>query len=131
MKYVRWVALLAVPLLGCAAPSSGRTAEPWADRKPAAESRADRAPGSHKWSSSARPAGPGVANLALGSHPVHVQLGEELTYRSDWPAFRNGYVIEDVASFFSYSYDDQSFYDRFGGGYFGLFEATRQGIIAR
>ncbi len=74
---------------------------------------------------------PIAANLALGSHPQQVRVGEALTYRSDWPAVRSGYVLEDVASFFSYSYDDQSFYDRFGGGYFSLFESTRHGIMAR
>jgi hypothetical protein len=109
MRHVCRVAWLVLPLLGCGSP-------------PAA---GPRQPGY------GHPAPPRVANLALGSHPEHVQIGGELTYRSDWPAVRYGYVIEDVASFFSFSYDDQSFYDRFGGGYFSLFEATRQGVIAR
>lgn len=131
MRRFHWVALLVLPMLGCAAPQPVCTGKSRAAGGAAADGLSIQAtqPSNCRWRCAV--ARPIAANLALGSHPQHVQIGELLTYRSDWPAVRMGYVFEDIASFFIHSYDDQSFYDRLGGGHFNLFEATRQGVVVR
>jgi len=123
--------MLFLPLLGCASPRPARTGECCATGRAAVDATANQAAKSRNHGWCREGTRPIAANLALGSHPQQVRIAEALTYRSDWPAVRGGYVLEDVATFFSYSYDDQTFFDRFSGGYFSLLESTRQGVIAR
>lgn len=73
-----------------------------------------------------------VANLALGAHPEHNWLAEGFTYRSSWPSVEAGYRFNDATHYTQFTYDDQSYYDDFGGGsYTRESIAVRSGVIVR
>ncbi len=56
-------------------------------------------------------------NLALGPTAEHARLGCLLTERADWPAAEIGYQHEEVTFYSKITYDEQSYFDRFGAVY--------------
>ena len=72
-----------------------------------------------------------AANLALGPTAEHVRLGEAFAYRSAWPSVDAGYRFEDTSFFSQVIFDDQSFYDRLGGGLYHETQTVRTGIMVR
>jgi hypothetical protein len=79
------------------------------------------------WSFDDRPA----PNLALGPSPDHNLLAREFVGRSAWPSADAGFEIENETYFSTFSYDDQSFYDRYSGGYSRQSVSERHGVIVR
>lgn len=79
------------------------------------------------WAYEARP----TPNLALGPTVDHNLLTREFVGRSAWPSVDAGYQVEDVSYFSIFSYDDQSFYDRFSGGYSRQSISERVGVTIR
>jgi len=80
------------------------------------------------------PAAPAVstpANLALGPTAEHGRIAEYFTQRSTWPSVPVGYRLDDAAYHVEVIYDDQSFYDRLGGGYFRMSETARTSTMLR
>lgn len=70
-------------------------------------------------------------NVLLGPNGDQILLGESLAGRSAWPAIHDGFVLDDT-EYFSYEiYDDQSFFDRFGGGFYHQANSTRSGVRIR
>jgi len=74
---------------------------------------------------------PQPANLLLSDSPYVAMLGERFAGRDDWPTTVFGYVVEDVSTFTEFSYDDQSFFDRFGGGLQHEALSVRSGVVVR
>ncbi len=72
-----------------------------------------------------------VPNLALGESARQLAIADEFTYRSTWPSTRFGYRFNDESHTTQIRYDDQSFYDRFGGGYTQITESVRSGVLLR
>lgn len=73
----------------------------------------------------------GGPNLLLGPDRETNLLARELAFRSDWPSVNAGYIFDDTSSFTTYSVDDQTFFDRQGGGYYGASESIRTGVLVR
>lgn len=54
------------------------------------------------------------ANLALGPTPMHAWVAEGYG-RAAWPVSEAGRRYEDVTVYWNVLYDEQSYYDEFGG----------------
>jgi hypothetical protein len=72
-----------------------------------------------------------LANLALGPSAGHATLANWLAGRSDWPMAEAGYQLNDVAYYFRYQNDDQSFTERGGASFYAYQGAYRSGILVR
>lgn len=70
-------------------------------------------------------------NLALGTGAENNQLAEWFQGRSRWPMAEGGYRFDDVTYSFESAYDDQSFYEDDGGGFYYDVETYRQSILVR
>lgn len=79
------------------------------------------------WADEERP----TPNLVMGERADENRLAQEFAGRSAWPSFDVGYAVEDVSFFSTFSYDDQSFYDRYSGGYSRQSVSHRAGVIVR
>ncbi len=73
----------------------------------------------------------GGPNLLL--HPTLrlTHLSESYAGRSTWPSVEHGLILEDTTYVSEWSYDDESFTDRLGGGYYGVREGYRLRRFAR
>lgn len=74
-----------------------------------------------------RPAG----NLALGPNAWDNRFAETQASRSTWPSINHGYRFNEITSYSQTIFDDQSFYDRLGGGYFQGGQSVRSGVMVR
>jgi hypothetical protein len=72
-----------------------------------------------------------TANLVLGPSPRTGQIAETLAQRSSWPAVENGYRFDEMTYFSEYTYDDQSFYDYWGGAFISARQTIRTGVSIR
>jgi hypothetical protein len=70
-------------------------------------------------------------NLALGPTADDARLGEWFAFRSDWPASDYGVRLEELSTYLDATYDDQAYYDRFGGAFFKVQSSTRTGVLVR
>lgn len=70
-------------------------------------------------------------NLLLGTDRAAARWAEAYAGRSDWPTVATGVRYEDTTYVTEWSYDDESFTDRLGGGYYGARETIRARVIAR
>ena len=70
-------------------------------------------------------------NLVLGPSAEHARLGEWFAARSDWPSMESGMRLEEVSTYIDATYDDQAYYDRFGGAFFKVQESVRTGVFVR
>jgi len=94
MRVAVLAALFGFAMVGCARP---RAVGVWLP----AERRVDRAERAS-------------CNLALGPSAEHVRVATSLG-RGRGPSVETGYRLEDVSFFSDVQYDDQFFYDRYGG----------------
>lgn len=69
-----------------------------------------------------RPAGilgpnysPYGANLALGPSGEHAWLATGIAPRGNWPAVQTGIRMDDVTFYQTYTYDRESYFNRYGG----------------
>ena len=74
---------------------------------------------------------PRCANLALGPTAEHGHIAELFTRRSTWPSVETGYRFGETSYYTEVNYDDQAFYDRFGGGFHRGSESYRSGVLLR
>lgn len=51
--------------------------------------------------------------------------------RSSWPSVEHGYRFDDVQTYTEVIFDDQSFFDREGGGHQYITESVRTGVFVR
>lgn len=70
-------------------------------------------------------------NLLLGTDRVQARIAQSYAGRSSWPSIPLGYVYDDTTYSTHWSFDDQSFTDRLGGGYFGGRETIRTRVFVR
>ena len=71
------------------------------------------------------------ANLALGPSAAQALAAEWLAGRSEWPVAEAGYRLGDVAYYFDYQNDDQSFTERGGASFYAYRGAYRSGVLVR
>lgn len=69
-------------------------------------------------------------NLALGPSGEHAWLATRIAPRSDWPAVRTGYRIDEVTFYNTIIYDEESYYDRYGSMHHGT-ETIQTGVWLR
>ncbi|MCA9244137.1 MAG: hypothetical protein KDA32_09295 [Phycisphaerales bacterium] len=62
---------------------------------------------------------------AFVQRPDLIDAGEWYAGRAEWPTAYGGFVTEDESTAVEIEYDDQSFYDRFGGGYYRSTQTVR------
>lgn len=111
MLRATWIAILTLLLAGCAAPNRGVVIH---SSPPGAVEELSTAP-----------------NLVLGPSAEHARLAQLFTQRSSWPAVDAGYRLEEISVYNEVIYDDQTFYDRYGGGYYREAETYRTGVLLR
>ena len=70
-------------------------------------------------------------NLLLGRFADDARSAQWLAGRADWPAIDAGYRVEDVSTTTEVSVNDESFYDRMGGGFYRTTFTTRTGAVVR
>jgi hypothetical protein len=70
-------------------------------------------------------------NLALGPSAEHGRLAELFNARLARPSVAVGYRLGDVSYYSELIYDDQTFYDRYGGGFYREAETFRTGVRLR
>ncbi|MFO0837770.1 MAG: hypothetical protein U1D55_04530 [Phycisphaerae bacterium] len=74
---------------------------------------------------------PPAPNLVLGGGPRLLRIADDLTERSNWPSVPIGYRFNEESYSTHISYDDQSYYDRFGGGFNYVTQSVRTGVLVR
>ena len=79
---------------------------------------------------SAVPHGEARANLVMARAPETAALATRMSVRSDWPSVDHGYRFDDVTYYSTIRYDEQSFYDRYGGLLY-VNEGLRTGVWVR
>lgn len=75
----------------------------------------------------ARPA----PNLVLGPSVEHARLGEWYAVRSGWPETPIGIRLGEISEYNDVTYDDESYYDRFGGAFYRIRQSVRTGAVLR
>jgi hypothetical protein len=70
-------------------------------------------------------------NLVLGPTREIARVGQWYTFREEWPAVPFGWRLEEVSTYTDATFDDQAYYDRFGGAFFKVQDSVRTGIILR
>ncbi|MCH8804478.1 MAG: hypothetical protein IH986_00120 [Planctomycetes bacterium] len=111
MKRATWIAIGALMLCGCA------------PRERAVVLRSATAAASGR--------AIGFPNLALGPTADHARLAEVFATRSSWPSVETGYRLGEVSNFFEVIFDEESFHDRLGGGFYRGRESFRSGVLIR
>lgn len=71
------------------------------------------------------------ANLVLGPTREDALLAEVFAGRSNWPSFSRGYLLDSTTYVTQFQFDDQSFYDRLGGGFVDSTESMRSEVWVR
>ncbi|MBL8877837.1 MAG: hypothetical protein JNG88_01855 [Phycisphaerales bacterium] len=74
---------------------------------------------------------PRCANLALGPTREDAVFAEAFAGRLNWPSYDRGYLLDSTTYVTQFQYDDQSFYDRLGGGFMDSTESVRNEIWVR
>ncbi len=77
----------------------------------------------HDGASASRPAPP--LRSAFLQRPDLIDAAEWYAGRAEWPTAYGGFIIEDESTSVEIEFDDQSFFDRFGGGYYRTSQAVR------
>ncbi|MBU0639638.1 MAG: hypothetical protein KKB50_12290 [Planctomycetes bacterium] len=72
---------------------------------------------------------PVVANLALGPSAEHGRVAALFAYRTSWPTVAIGYRFDQISQYTELIYDDQTFYDWHGGGYYRESETIHSGVL--
>lgn len=73
----------------------------------------------------------GGANLALGRTAYETAVALDAPTRGPWGRASTGIRVEDVTTFSEMIYDDQSFFDAFGGSYYHASFSIREGVQVR
>ncbi|RMF83543.1 MAG: hypothetical protein D6744_04465 [Planctomycetota bacterium] len=71
------------------------------------------------------------ANLLVGPRADDTRASQRLAGRSDWPAMDFGYRLDDVLATTDVTVNDESFFDRLGGGYYRTTYSTHTRTIVR
>ena len=111
MKRATWIAIGALLLCGCA------------PRERAVVLRSATAAASGRVM--------GLPNLALGPTADHARIAAFMATRSDWPSVETGYRLGEVSEFSEVIFDEESFYDRLGGGFYRGRQSFRRGVLFR
>ncbi len=72
-----------------------------------------------------------LPNLVLGPSVEHARLGEWYTLRSGWPETPIGVRLGEISEYSDVTYDDESYYDRFGGAFYRIRQSVRTGAVLR
>ena len=70
-------------------------------------------------------------NLVLGPKAEDAWLAEAFAGRSSWPSAERGYLLDSTTYITQFRYDDQSFFDRLGGGFIDSTEKFRDEVWVR
>lgn len=72
-----------------------------------------------------------VPNLVLGPAAEDAWIAEAFAGRSRWPSVDRGYLLDSTTYITQFRYDDQSFFDRLGGGFIDSTETIRDEVWVR
>lgn len=71
------------------------------------------------------------SNLLVGRRADDTRASQWLAGRTDWPALDFGYRLNDVLTTTDVSVNDESFFDRLGGGYYRTTYSTHTRTVVR